>query len=89
MAFYRRAARVLAEVIDGRAALVNPEGTELLTLNPVGTLVWESIGDGSALDSIVEQVVAACAPVEDARVSVDVERFLAELAGLGLVVAEG
>ena len=41
---YRREG-VLAEVLDDRAMLVAPDGTELITLNPTGTAVWESLAD--------------------------------------------
>ncbi len=36
----RRSPNVTYETIDGRAVLVDVAGTELITLNPVGTLVW-------------------------------------------------
>jgi hypothetical protein len=39
----RRSSRVTYEVIDGQAVLLDPDGVELLTLNRVGTLVWEAL----------------------------------------------
>ena len=86
---YRRADGVLSEVIGDRAALVNPDGTELLTLNPVGTLVWEALPDAGSVDELVARVTAACEEVPAAQVAGDVSAFLDELRRLGLVVADG
>ncbi len=85
MSGYRRAEGVLAEVLDGRAALVNPEGTELLTLNPVGSVVWEALEGEQSLDGLVAAVSAACSPVPPGVVA-DVQRFVDELCSLGLVM---
>ena len=41
---YRRADGVLSEILEGRAMLVAPDGTELITLNPTGTAVWDALG---------------------------------------------
>jgi hypothetical protein len=38
----RRSPNVTYETIDGRAVLVEVAGTELITLNPVGILVWNA-----------------------------------------------
>jgi hypothetical protein len=35
----RRAENVTYDIVDGRAVIVDPQGWELVTLNPVGTLV--------------------------------------------------
>ena len=42
---YRRAEGVLSEILEGRAMLVAPDGTELITLNATGTAVWDALGD--------------------------------------------
>jgi hypothetical protein len=76
---------VLAEVIDDQAALVTSDGTELITLNPVGTVVWDALSATNDVAGIVDLVVRACEPVDRARVDADVRNFLAELAAAGLV----
>jgi hypothetical protein len=83
---YRRSDGILDEVLDGRAALVNPEGTELLTLNEVGSVVWEALADEQPVDVLVDAVKAACENVPTESVDADVRRFLAELCALGLVL---
>jgi hypothetical protein len=83
---YRQADGVLAEVLDGRAAVVDPQGTELITLNPVGSLVWGLLDGRRDVDAVVSGVLQACDPVERATVESDVRAFLSELASLGLTV---
>ena len=85
---YRRADGVLSEMIGEKAALVNPEGTELLTLNAVGTIVWEALPEAREIDELVARVRAACDDVPDGQVAADVSSFLAELHRLGLVVVD-
>ena len=87
MSRYRRADGVLAEVIDGRAALVNPAGTELVTLNPTGTVVWEALAEPAELDHVVTSLVDACDDVDRAVAAADAKALLDELAGLGLVLS--
>ena len=42
----RRSPDVTYEVVDDRAMLLDPSGRELITLNPVGSVVWETL-DGT------------------------------------------
>jgi hypothetical protein len=85
---YRPTQGILAEVLDGRAALVNPEGTELFTLNPVGSVVWEALDGTRELQDLVDVVLAVCKPVTRDVVTADVQHFLDELLGLGLIVSD-
>ena len=41
---------------DGEAVIVSPEDSTLHTLNPVGTLIWESADGRTALATIVTRV---------------------------------
>jgi len=86
MPTYRQADGVLAELLDGRAAIVDPAGAELITLNPVGSLVWDLLDGTRDVDAVITGVAEACAPVERASVDPDVRSFLLELVDLGLIV---
>lgn len=89
MTAYRPVAGLLVQVIDGRAAIVDAVGTRLLTLNPVGTEVWEALGRSGDVDHLVKHVLDVCDDVEEVRVRRDVGAFLAELEAAGLVTTEG
>jgi hypothetical protein len=80
---YRRADGVLSETLEDRAMLVAPDGTELITLNPTGTAVWDALeheGDPHALAARLHE--------QRPEVALDVLAFLEELQAAALVVAE-
>lgn len=85
---YRRADGVLSEVLDGRAMLVAPDGTELITLNPTGTAVWDALGNASEPGEIAARLQETRSDVALDVLEGDVRTFLAELEEAALVVAE-
>jgi hypothetical protein len=88
MTTYRRADGVLAEILDDRAMLVAPDGTELITLNPTGTAVWETLADESDPVAVAARLHEQRPDVAVDRLEADVRAFLTELEAAGLVVAE-
>ena len=49
---FRRADDVVLQVVDDRAFLLDASGTEMIVLNPVGTMVWEVLDAPAAPDAI-------------------------------------
>lgn len=83
----RRAQDVVYEVVAGRAVLIDPAGVELITLNPVGTLVWQALdgdGDGDAA-TLAQRLLPEFEGVTAEQLERDIEAFLHELLDLGLV----
>ncbi len=85
---YRRADGVLSEIVDGRAMLVAPDGTELVTLNPTGTAVWDALADMTDPSEIAARLHETRTDVALDVLESDVRSFLTELEGSALVVAE-
>ena len=83
---YRRAEGVLAEVLDDRAMLVAPDGTELITLNPTGPAVWETLADEGDPAALAAKLHEQRPEVPLDRLEADVRDFLTELEVAGLVV---
>jgi hypothetical protein len=81
----RRADHVIWEVTGSRAVLLDPDGSELITLNPVGTIIWGAI-DGLPSDAITDLVHPQFEGVPRDRLAADVRAFLAELEALGVIV---
>jgi hypothetical protein len=83
---YRPADSVLSEQVDGRVLLINAASDELITLNPVGSVVWQELLLG---ERDVDELVATVrdrfpdAPVD--AVGDDVRGFLRTLHDAGLV----
>jgi hypothetical protein len=78
---------VLAEQIDGRALLIDATSSELITLNPVGSVVWDAMSKGA--HTVDEMVTAVAAAFDDAPADLladDVAGFLDELLAARLVV---
>ena len=83
----KRARDVTYEVVDGRAMLVDPSGAELITLNPVGTLVWEALADERRLtvDVLIDRIRPQLSDVTREQLVQDLSQFVQELADSGLV----
>ena len=85
---YRRAEGVLSETLDGRAMLVAPDGTELITLNATGTAVWDALADASEPSEIASRLHETRTDVALDVLVTDVLAFLTELEEATLVVVE-
>lgn len=84
---YRRADDVVLQVVDDRAFLLDATGTEMIVLNPVGTMVWEVLDAPADADGIARMLEPRFDDVSLEQLASDVREFLDELAGLGLVVS--
>ena len=76
---------VVSDVIEGKAVLVDAAGRELITLNSVGTIVWEALDGRRDVAGLCDVVAARYPSTPRTQVETDVGSFLAELSGLGLV----
>lgn len=85
---YRRADGVLSEILEGRAMLVAADGTELITLNPTGTAVWDALDDLGDPAAIASRLHETRPDVALDVLETDVRSFLSELEEAALVVAE-
>jgi hypothetical protein len=81
----RRAGGILFEVLDDRAMLVSADGSELLTLNPVGSAIWAALADEQDAASLTALLAQRHPRVERDRLRRDVDAFIAELEAAGLV----
>ena len=82
----KRSPDVVFEVVDGRAILVDAAGKELITLNPVGTLVWDALDGTRDAAAVADHLLPAVEGVSREQLGVDVAAFLDELHDEGLVV---
>ncbi len=82
---YSPADGVTAERSGERMVVLDAAGKELITLSPVGALVWSQLpADFSA---ILEELSEQFAEVAESTLTADLEAFLTELDEAGLVVA--
>jgi hypothetical protein len=78
---------VLSEVVEGRAMLVTADGTQLLTLNPTGSAIWDGLADHDTPEALARHLGEHHPAVEPERLERDVAAFLSELLQAGVVVA--
>jgi hypothetical protein len=82
---WQRAPRVVYEVVDGQAVLVDPDGVELITLNTVGTLVWEELDGARDAADLAAVLLGRFEDVTRAQLESDITAFLSEVDAAGLV----
>ena len=84
----RRSPDVTYEVVDDRAMLLDPSGKELITLNPVGSIVWETLDGTLDVAGITDRLLPRFDGVTREQLADDVELFVAELRAGDLIVDE-
>lgn len=82
---YRRSSKVSYEVAGERAVILDAAGRELITLNPVGTLVWCELDGVRGADELVACLTGRFTGVTPEQLRADVSEFLRELDDLELV----
>jgi hypothetical protein len=82
------ASGVLWEQVDVKVMLIDSASSELVTLNPVGSLIWQALAKAPATaDALARVVVEAFPELGIAQAEADVESFVGELVELGFVSA--
>jgi Coenzyme PQQ synthesis protein D (PqqD) len=84
---FRRASGVIHEQLDGHAVLLDPDAVRMLTLNRVGTLVWELLDHDRTGTELVALLLPEVRGVTVEQLEADVASYLDELVALGVVLA--
>jgi hypothetical protein len=85
----QRTPGVLFELFGDRAVLLDQEGRELLTLNAVGTLIWNAIEEPMDVARLEDELFPQVEGVDRETFSRDLKAFVTSLRSEGLVtVAE-
>src|ERR1700722_7677728 len=89
MPVFDRTPGVLFDRLDERAVVIDARGTELITLNQAGRVVWEALDGRRDTEAIAQELRTRFSDTDPRRVGEDVKSFLSELERLNLVVAVG
>ena len=84
--YIARANEVAARSLDGEMMIMSARDSTLFTLNPVGTIIWQSADGKTTLEEIVENKICAEFEVDPEEALKDVESFVNDLAGHGIIV---
>lgn len=74
-----------AEQVDGRWLVVDPEGRNVVTLSPSGSVVWDAIDGQRDTAGLARHLLDRTDGGDPAQVEADVDAFVAELLAAGLV----
>ena len=83
---YHRSSDVTWELADERAVILDPAGSRLTTLNPVGTVIWRYLNEARDDTDIIGHLANRFPHVDRERLHDDTEAFLARLVDGGLLV---
>ncbi|QXC61731.1 PqqD family protein [Aquihabitans sp. G128] len=81
-----RAAGAAAERVGDKTLVVDSAGMEILTLNPVGSIVWWALDGERDVEALTDHVLGRTTSTDREVIAADVERFVAELVAAGLAV---
>jgi len=87
--YIARSTAVAARSLDGEMMIMSAKDSTLFTLNPVGTVIWQSADGQTPLAEIVEQKICAQFEVDPADAARDAESFVSDLAGHGILLISG
>ncbi len=75
---YKHAERAAWRQVDKEAVILDLESSEYFSLNEVGVLIWEKLGQGADLDAAVEAVCEEY-DVDEAKAKKDASALIGEL----------
>jgi hypothetical protein len=83
--YISRSTAVAARVLDGEMMIMSARDSTLFTLNPVGTVLWQSADGKTPLQEIIEKKICAEFDVDPAEATKDAESFVNDLASHGIL----
>ena len=83
--YIARATTVAARVLDGEMVIMSARDSTLFTLNPAGTIIWQSADGQTPLAEIVENRICAEFEVEPTEALKDAQSFVNDLASHGIL----
>jgi hypothetical protein len=84
--YIARSTAIAARTIGGEMMIMSARDSALFSLNPVGTLIWQSADGVTPLEEIVQQKICNEFDVDPEDALSDAESFVNGLAGHGILV---
>ena len=75
----QRSPAVSHQVLDGQAVILDERGEVLITLNDVGTLVWEALDGSRDTDALVDELADKFDGVSRDQLRADIIAFIEQL----------
>lgn len=84
-ALYERHPRVQSRIVDGEIFLADPDGTNILQLNVVGSAVWSLLAEPTSRGGAAETIHLAFPDVPKAKIEADIAALFDDLLAAGLI----
>jgi hypothetical protein len=84
--YIARSSAVAARSLDGEMMIMSARDSTLFTLNPVGTVIWQSADGQTSLAEIVDQKICSEFEVHPDEAAQDAESFVKDLASHGILL---
>ncbi|MFY9673926.1 MAG: PqqD family protein [Terriglobales bacterium] len=84
--YIARSPAVAARMLAGEMMVMNSENSTFFTLNEVATAIWQAADGHTPLSQIVRDHICERFDVTPEQARADAERFVAELAGHGILI---
>ncbi len=86
---YRHAEHITWDRADDRVVVLDPDGSTLVTLNPLGSVLWSELDEPRETTELVERLHGDFPDVGIPQLTDDVETYLSSLLAEGLLVTVG
>lgn len=84
--YIARSNAVAARSLDGEMMIMSAKDSTLFTLNPIGTVIWQSADGKTSLADIVQNKICEEFEVEPSVALKDAEIFVKDLANHGILI---
>jgi hypothetical protein len=84
--YVARSTALAARLLDGEMMIMSAKDSTLFTLNPIGTVIWQSADGKTPLTEIVDRKICTAFEVSREEAMKDAEEFVNSLAGRGVLV---
>ena len=85
---FRRVSSALHDIVEGQAVVVDGPSQQIVTLNEVGSLIWEELDQPRSLDDLVTVCSSQYPDVSTATLATDIEEFLRSAQAQRLITAD-
>jgi len=84
--YIARSSAIAARMLAGEMMVMNSADSTFFTLNEVATAIWKAADGRTPLSQIVRDHICKMFDVEYPQAHADAERFVADLAGHGILL---
>lgn len=84
--YVARSTTLAARLVDGEMMIMSAKDSTLFTLNPIGTIIWQSADGKTPLAEIIERKICPEFEIRPEEALKDAEEFVSDLADRGVLV---